>query len=348
MEIKYQNSKVVSSIVHEVGNKVNGKGLTLSKKEASISEAEIHSLLIEYGFSSFKQGFEYNFTHSSELELNEIYNYAEDIFEKKTTFLKASQKIATHLYDCTTNPQIKDGDLLIVLYKDCIISFDTVVDVLGIFKIENHSQFIKTQKRTDFFEIQGDRGVNINKIDKGCLIFNIDKPDGYLVSVLDNTNKSIEAQYWIDSFLSVVQRQDKYFNTISALSIYKNYIAKKLPEEYEITKADQADFLNRSLQFFKEKDSFEFNEFNKEVLQYPEYIKSFNKYRSEYEKEMDTDLVDHFTISETAVKRQSKSFKSVIKLDKNFHIYVHGSRELIEQGEDKKGRYYKIYFQQEN
>ena len=51
--------------------------------------------------------------------------------------------------------------------------------------------------------------------------------------------------------------------------------------------------------------------------------------------------------SETqAVKKQARVFKSVIKLDKNFHIYVHGNRELIEKGYDgAMGKhYYKIYF----
>jgi hypothetical protein len=43
-------------------------------------------------------------------------------------------------------------------------------------------------------------------------------------------------------------------------------------------------------------------------------------------------------IPESAVKKQARSIKSIIKLDKNFHIYVHGHRELIEQGVDEAGR----------
>ena len=40
---------------------------------------------------------------------------------------------------------------------------------------------------------------------------------------------------------------------------------------------------------------------------------------------------------------------SIIKLDKNFHIYVHDSRELIEQGTDEHGRkFYKIYYNEES
>ena len=42
-------------------------------------------------------------------------------------------------------------------------------------------------------------------------------------------------------------------------------------------------------------------------------------------------------------------YKKVIKLDDNFHIYVHGRRELIERGydEEKGQTFYKIFFDQE-
>jgi hypothetical protein len=58
---------------------------------------------------------------------------------------------------------------------------------------------------------------------------------------------------------------------------------------------------------------------------------------------------DEFYISPQAVKKQARVFKSVIKLDKNFHIYVHGDRELIEKGYDEalQKHYYKIYFDRE-
>jgi len=39
----------------------------------------------------------------------------------------------------------------------------------------------------------------------------------------------------------------------------------------------------------------------------------------------------------------------VLKLDKNFHIYIHGDRNLIEQGEEPDGRkFYKIYYEEES
>jgi len=60
-------------------------------------------------------------------------------------------------------------------------------------------------------------------------------------------------------------------------------------------------------------------------------------------------LEDKFDISDQAVKRDFKVFKSVLKLDKNFHIYVHGRRDLIERGfdDDKGKKYYKVWFENE-
>ena len=147
----------------------------------------------------------------------------------------------------------------------------------------------------------------------------------------------------------MLQRKDEYYNTHNVLSLCKNFVTKELPQQFDVSKADQIDFLNKSVKFFKEKDSFEMDEFTNEVIVQPDVIESFNKYRSDYQREHDIDFADNFAISETAVKKQARVFKSVIKLDKNFHIYIHGNRELIEQGIDEKGRkFYKIYYQEES
>lgn len=37
-------------------------------------------------------------------------------------------------------------------------------------------------------------------------------------------------------------------------------------------------------------------------------------------------------------------FKSILKLDKNFHVYVHGNRDYLQVEQDEKGTYLKLYF----
>jgi len=77
-------------------------------------------------------------------------------------------------------------------------------------------------------------------------------------------------------------------------------------------------------------------------------VDRFQKFGERYGEERALDLDDRFTISADAVKKQARVFKSVLKLDKNFHIYIHGDRNKIERGVDEAGRkFYKIYYEQE-
>ncbi len=86
-----------------------------------------------------------------------------------------------------------------------------------------------------------------------------------------------------------------------------------------------------------------------EVFQDSGIIKSFRNFDNTYRQENKIDITDSFDISPQAVKKQARVFKSVLKLDKNFHIYIHGNRDMIEQGVDQDGRkFYKIYYDKEN
>lgn len=116
--------------------------------------------------------------------------------------------------------------------------------------------------------------------------------------------------------------------TNQVLSITKNYVANQLPDEFEITKADQIDLLNRSVEYFKGHETFNQKEFGSEVLIENSIIKSYRKFEDQYKENNEIELADSFDISPQAVKKQARIFKSVLKLDKNFHIYIHVSRHV--------------------
>eukprot|EP01118_Nematostelium_gracile_P009694 TRINITY_DN3272_c0_g3_i2.p1 TRINITY_DN3272_c0_g3~~TRINITY_DN3272_c0_g3_i2.p1 ORF type:complete len:387 (+),score=78.00 TRINITY_DN3272_c0_g3_i2:721-1881(+) len=107
--------------------------------------------------------------------------------------------------------------------------------------------------------------------------------------------------------------------------------------------------VNKSMKYFKEKESFDLDEFANEVIANEDGIESFKNFKKSYEEEFDTAIPDSFDINTAAVKKQARVFKSIIKLDRNFHIYIHGDKELIEKGfdEDKSMNYYKVYFKEE-
>ncbi|MBL7976646.1 MAG: nucleoid-associated protein [Candidatus Kapabacteria bacterium] len=343
----YSVTDISKVAIHNVGNKVNDDGIFLSKK-AAVFESSLKSILISYFVSPFKSNEYFNLYHNSDLNLNEVYVYASKIFDKPNTLYDQSVHLAKHLYECSTHPKIKGGEFYTVYFKECEFEGQTV-EAIGLFKSESKDTFLKVKPTEEFYEIESDSGININKLEKGCLIFNIERENGFVVEVVDNASRGEEAIYWVDNFLQLSQRQDNYHNTKNILTLYKKFITKELPQEFEVSKADQADFLNKSIQFFKEKDSFDLKEFTHEVIEQPDLIKRFNKFKNDYQKETDIIIDNNFTISESAFKKQARVFKSVLKLDKNFHIYIHGNRELIEQGVEKDGRkFYKIYYNEEN
>jgi hypothetical protein len=342
----YDESTIHSLLVHKIGAKFLDEGIIFSKKAFSINE-QMSDILLHYFTSSFKSSEYFGFHHDIDINMNEVFVCASRIFDNTDAILEQSVNLAKHLYEQSIHPKIKGGEFYTVYFKDCIVEGITT-DAIGLFKSENKETFLKVFPLEDSFGIESEKGININKLDKGCLIFNIEREKGYVVAVVDNINKGEEAKYWIDDFLHVRKRKDEYYNTQNILSLYKDFIENELPQKFDVSKADQIDLLNKSVKFFKQNDDFNAEEFEREVISKPEFIDSFNHYKSDYQKERDLDIVDNFPICKNAFKKQARTLRSVIKLDKNFHIYVHGDRDLIEQGRDDKGRFYKIYYDEES
>jgi hypothetical protein len=336
--------------IHRVGNKLQDEFYVLSDSSLQIEDELLANLLMQYYLKPFEKVNEvYRFFHSSDLNLNELFHFSAEAFAEKSRFHEVSQQITKYLYDITNHPKIKSGELYVVYFNNVQIEGE-LLDAIGIFKSETKETYLKVYPQDTGFNLGYEQdGINIQKLDKGCLIVNTEREEGYKVLVVDQTNRMGEAVYWKDEFLQLKIRNDSYNQTANTLNVYKSFVTNKLQDEFEITKADQIDLLNRSMRYFKEKESFELDEFSNEVIGNPQAIESFKNFKQNYEKEFDTDIADSFDISNPAVKKQAKVYKSVLKLDKNFHIYIHGNKDLIEKGFDdnKAMNYYKLYFNEE-
>src|SRR5690606_33864102 len=186
--------------------------------------------------------------------------------------------------------------------------------------------------------------IGSKKPDKACLILFTDEP--YTLLIIDSNPN--ETDYWQHDFIKHKPKNDDINRTNNFLTLTRNFITTQAPEDFELTKADQIDFLNRSVDYFKSRETFHKQEFEEEVFGDPNVIESFRRFDQTHRNENGVDLPDDFDIAPQAVKKQARVFKSVLKLDKNFHIYIHGNREWIEQGIDERGRkYYKIYYEEE-
>lgn len=346
--LAFQNASLKKLIIHKVGNKLLDDGVTHSQDELELEgRDDLSGVLMTYFLSQFKEPVFYNFHHVSDIELNEIYSIANALFQSTRGFLKKSKDIANILYEYSNHPKIKTGELYVAYFEEIQVG-NEVTDALGIFKSENKDTFLKVYEKKENIEVSHQEGINIKRLDKGCLIVNIDADNGFKVCIVDSQNVNNEAQYWKDEFLKLKPVADNYFQTQNYLSLAKNFVTERLDEEFEVSKADQIDYLNRSIEYFKKNEHFNEQEFASSVFEHTSVINSFKKFKTDYQDENDLHIVSEFEISNPAVKRQTKVFKSVLKLDRNFHIYIHGDRDLIERGVDEDGRkYYKIYYNEE-
>lgn len=340
------DTRIEALAVHEVGNQSKDEPLMISPAlSPQTDDQALMQTLTSYFLDGFREEVCYNLFHESDLTCNEVWNFTARIFDDPSTLYENSVHLARHLYACGTLPQIKGGEFYVVYFSDCRGGGETV-DAVGLFKSETRDTYLDASPQEEGIRLSTHEGIDIKRLDKGAVIFNLDRDEGFVVQIVDNTNRT-EARYWIDDFLHVRERQDSYHQTHNALAMCKKYVTHTLAREFDVSKADQAELLNETMNYFREQDSFSMADFSERVIRQPEVAESFARFRQSYEEERDIRIEDEFGISDAAVKRQARSFKSVIKLDRNFHIYIHGNRDLIEQGQDEKGKYYKVYYQEE-
>ncbi|MEP6673533.1 MAG: nucleoid-associated protein [Ferruginibacter sp.] len=349
--ITYSEAALKEISIHYAGSKLLDEKYRLSDSALKIKDETLGKILMQYFLLPFEKLNErYHFMHpSDDLQLNEVFHFAEKIFNDPADFHEQSTQIVKHLYDVSNHPKIKSGELYVAYFTDLQLDGE-LLDAIGIFKSETKETYLKVFPEGHHFEMQyEEEAINIKKLDKGCLIFNTANGSGYKVAVLDQTNRNGEAVYWIDDFLKLAIINNDFNQTNTTLSIYKNFVTEKMDELFDVSKADKIDMLNRSMNYFKQNDSFEIEEFASEVIGDPKGIESFKLYKSNYENEYEMEIGDSFSISDAAVKKQARFFRSVLKLDKNFHIYIHGNNEMIEKGFDSKKNmnFYKVYFKEE-
>lgn len=346
--LHYTDAQLSQLIIHYVGNKNNHEVVVLSDQRIGKQDPETQQLLVNFFLTPFKNAEMFHFWHESDLNLNACFSFVRDIFQDTDQhFTDRSKSIAKHLFECTMHPQIKPGDLFIATVEG--IQFeDETVDAIVLFKSENKETFLQSHYTEGNFQLQTIAGIKMDKIDKGCIIYNTHKDEGYKVSVIDHVNKGNEAAYWRDDFLKILQYEDEYFHTNKMLGITREYITDQFSKEFQVSKTDKIDLLNRSIDYFKTHDSFDKEEFVEAVFHHPEMMDSFKQFDHQYREQYGLEIDDQFGISSIAVKKQARVFKSVLKLDRNFHVYIHGNRSMIEKGVDEHGRkFYKLYYDEE-
>lgn len=351
--IESANAKINKLIVHRIGCKAEGEPLSISKSEMQTAEyEEVSDMLKCFFFKPFKSEAYFNMTHDEGIEMNMVYNHVSEIFDNPDSFHEMSINIASQLYECSTHAKIKGGEFYMAYFTDCIVDGE-LCDAIGIFKSENKEMFLKVYMSSDEnIGLGAQEGISIRKLDKGCIIFNVEREDGYRVCAVDNINKGQEARFWMQDFLGLTPRQDNYFFTDNYMQLCKGFVKDVFNEQNNVRRTDQIELINRSLDFFQHTPQFNHEDFQNRVMIEPDIMQAFDEYKERYEidNKVPKPLPDAFDISKDAVKSEKKHFKTIIKLDKNFHIYIHGGRYMMEKDYDaeKDLNFYKLYFKSES
>lgn len=344
------NAHIDNLSIHRVGNKSRNEAIFLSENPYKLND-EIMPLLKEYFFKPFREKEEnyFQFAHDVDLEYNDMYNLATEIFNNPSEVHTISKKITSHLFEQSNHPHIKNGEVYVAYLSNVSID-NNVVDAIGVFKSEIQTDFLQFEENGSSLEMILQQGINLNKLDKGCLIFNYKKEEGYKILTIDSNR--YDARYWLEHFLSVDAFQDENFMTKKYLKFCQDFAKDVvLPAE---DKQQEVLFMNRAINHFAKNDAFEETAFLNEVMENPEFIPEFKNYKVDKGEKYSIEDVTDFPIANAAVTDVRKKLKNTIHLDTNVQIKLDfvnsdSAQKFVEKGwdEEKQMYYYLVYFNKE-
>ena len=348
--MNFSQAKIKYIIIHEIGNKLRDEKVFFSSKTQVIDE-DLEKTLLNYFLKSFITNQEaLSFYHNSNLNLNEVYSYSADLFIKndENSFIENSQNIAKHLYEYTLHPKIIKGELIIVQIDNIIFNNERI-NLIGIIKSENKDSFLKILRNEDVINVKNDQGINITKIEKGCLILNVNSNSGFVVFNIDNNSQHTE--YWTNKFLNIKPINNNRHKTKEIMKICKNFADEVLSKKYDID--TEFTFKNEYINYFEDIKSFSFDSFNEMIFKNENIKKDFYEYKESNKNSFEFDFNDRFDVSSEDVKKEKKKIKNVIKLDTKLELKIlldkeNGTKNIEKGFDSERGMsYYKIYFNEE-
>lgn len=334
--------KIKALSVHRIGNKAAVEGVELSDSTVELDEM-LGEILKSYFLMAFKDEERYRFGHPADKDLNAVFSFLSEVFTNEGTFHEQSKNIAKYLYEQSVHPNIKRGDLYVVYFKDCILDGETV-DAIGLFKSENKDTYIRINQVAGGFSVESQTGMNINKLDKGCLVFNKNKDNGYVACVVDNANRS-DAKYWVNNFLQLKRCEDDFRQTEQVVAMCKSFITK-LPEDYD--KATKAVMMNKVIETLGE-SSVSIGAIAENAFEPVGASNAFMNFVNNFQAKNEMTFRESFQGKKECISKRRVRTATKIRLDDNFEVIILGGDENIEKGfnENRRQKYYTFFFDRE-
>ena len=348
--IKKTRAEITKCILHKVANKFNS-GQNVFSEDLIRFDQESYDLMKNFlmkPFGNLTQS--YRFVNHEDARLDPLNNFTSEIFKEEAAFVDYSKSIVNHLFEQSNSAQIKTGDVIVVFIEG-IEYKDVLTEAVGIFKIENKVDFFQTYlDDNESFDVVVQKGISTKRIDKGCLVLNTADAEGTVVFSVDNHN--YDAQYWIKNFLNVKLADDYNSHTQSYLEMCKEFSEEVIKPELGMQQ--QGNFLANTVDYFKENESVDYATFKDEVFTDEKHKEQFDDYKKHFENLNDVLIRNNFDVSGVVLKKEKNKLKTEIKLDTNINIKLdvdapEAASEYIERGydEEKKMKYYKVYFNEE-
>lgn len=340
-----QLGNIHSAVVQWVGNKTNGDGVVFSSGISTLAEVEGSiKKLIEDSFH-FERLF--HFTSIDSIDFNFIFRFTSSIFKDESDIVEQSHNIARHLYEQSVHPNTKGGELYVIYYKNCLFN-DTACDAIAILKTESKDIYLKSQNTGDGISVIEEQGTSLKKLDKGCIVFNTEKENGYVVASVDNTNNGNDAHYWTDRFLHLEQRCDSFHQTEAFFQMFKTFI-KGMTTDQSISNADRALLARKCSEYLQSNDSFSLDSIEERVLQEDSIKTKFKEFSSHYQSEKNINLSGDIKVSQDCVNHNKGGSICIVKLDNHFEVKFHGGERYVVRGYDEKRcmYYYQLFFNDE-
>lgn len=330
--------KIKAAVVQRVGNKSNDDGVSFSDSLCQMDGVEEHLLSLinsSFRFDDWKQ-----FFFIDDLELNPTYRFVSKIFNDESCLVKQANNLARHLYEQSIHPNIKIGEFYVVLLNGCEID-GVETNALGLFKSEVMETVLKVKMEKNHLVLSPEMGMSLKKLEKGCIVFNVDKENGYKVTVVDNTSSKTDAHYWADNFLHVRDCNDDYHQTAKLVDMFTGFVQLQKGE----SEKDSAITAKKTVELLKSEEVLQVAELANIICDSEEQKKAFETYRQTYEEEHGS-FNNEVNVVPKAANRKPVTKMNILKLGKDFEVKIINPNADIVAGEDNvKGKnYYTLYY----
>lgn len=355
-KIRFTSASATRLVLAKIGHPQRDEPLQTSRQVYQIGEDD-RATLTSIFLKPFKSLAGHRFHHHSSLDQHELNSCAKAIFADPESLLEKGCDIARRLYSKSNHPNIKSGDLCIASIEDLEVDGSPVAG-LCILKSESVVPFLSISAKDGDLQLHTEHGINPEKIDKGCLILNHHPNKGFLVLTFDRSGS--DSRFWVRDFLGVVAVSDSPFLTnkftdMAVAFAKQEEKAKKesVPEDdtppWEATSAAKD-----ALSYFEEKERFNLQEFEEQVLRTPEAVEKFREHREKVEEEQGQRFDENFEISKKDVNKAKRRIGTVVKLDTGVEIHVKPGYAdqpggVLERGfdEEKGMKFIKVFFNEE-